>query len=796
MLRWLFLLPGLLLGAAMAVLALLGIVVVLAYPRLPSVEVLTDYQPKIPLRVYTADGYLIGEFGEERRYFMRIQEVPEMMKQAILAAEDERFYQHLGIDTLGVMRAAYANFIGGGRRQGASTITMQVARNFFLSSEKTLTRKLYEALLAFKIEASLSKDEILQIYVNQIYLGQRAYGFASAARIYFGKDMKDLNVAEMAMLAGLPKAPSAYNPVANPKRARLRQQYVLRRMLQLDFIDQATYDKALDTGLHVRRHIDHFEVKADHAAEMARQIAVEAYSERAYVDGIKVITTLTRTEQEAAYRSLRKAVLDYDRRHGYRGPEAYVDMKPISSDQDERLEDLLQDLEDADDLRVGLVLEASPAKVRSYLPGGDIVTIEGAGLKFVQKMLDDKAPPNRRIRRGAVIRLNQDARLQWQITQWPEVEAAFVAANPGDGAVRALVGGFDFQRNKFNHVTQAWRQPGSSMKPFVYSAALEKGFSPLSVMEDAPLSVSAEETGSQAWEPKNYDGKYDGAMTLRHALTKSKNMVSIRLIRAIDPHYAQDYVTRFGFDADKNPPYLTLALGAGNVTPWQHLAAYSVFANGGYKVEPFLVKKILDADNRTLAETSPVLAGDESLRIIDARNAWLMDSMMKDVVRRGTAARAGQALKRGDLAGKTGTTNDYVDAWFCGYQPSLAGVAWIGFDQPKKLGSGETGGTAALPIWIGFMETALKDVPEMHREIPGGLVAANATDPATGAALRDHVYVEHASVAEDRAEESPATPAQAPAPVEQATIRPIAPDRRVAMPDATTPAAPVRPPAR
>jgi penicillin-binding protein 1A len=801
MLRWILLPITLVAGALTAVVALLGIVLVLAYPRLPSLEALTDYHPKIPLRIYTADGYLIGEFGEEKRHFVRIQDVPDTMKQAILAAEDERFYQHPGIDTLGVLRAAYSNFVGGGKRQGASTITMQVARNFFLSSEKTLTRKLYEALLAFKIESSLSKDEILQVYINQIYLGQRAYGFAAAARIYFGKDLKELDVAETAMLAGLPKAPSAYNPVANPKRARLRQQYVLRRMQQLGFIDEAQFEKAGNQQLHVRRQVDNFAVKADYVAEMARQIAVEAFPEEAYVAGIKVITTLTRGEQEAAYRSLRQAVLDYDRRHGYRGAEAYVDMKSISRDDDEQIDELLSDFEDVDDLRLALVLEAGPEKLRAYLPGGEIVGVEGAGLKFAARMLDDKAPANKRLRRGAIIRVNQDKKGLWQVTQWPEVEAAFVAASPTDGAVRALVGGFDFNRNKFNHVTQAWRQPGSSMKPFIYSAALEKGFTPLSILPDEPISVSAEETGSQAWEPKNYDGKYEGPMTLRTALAKSKNMVSIRLIRAIDPHYAQDYAKRFGFDAEKNPPYLTLALGAGSVTPWQHLSAYAVFANGGYRIEPYVVKQILDAQNKVLAETKPALAGDENLRIIDARNAWLMDSMLKDVVRRGTATRAAQVLKRGDMAGKTGTTNDYVDAWFCGYQPTTVGVAWIGFDQPKRLGNGETGGSAALPIWIGYMSTALKDVPEMHREPPSGLMRAEGRDPASGAHISDYLYSE--SLPPPEADLAPIKPdparQEAPAPVQDAQTRPIAPDRRVAMPPgaaATSPGEAARPPGR
>lgn len=741
MLRWILLPVGAILGAMLAALALLGIALILAWPRLPSLDALTDYRPKIPLRVYTADGHLIGEFGEERRQFVRIQDVPETMKQAILAAEDERFYQHPGVDVMGIVRAAWANLVSGGKRQGASTITMQVARNFFLSSEKTLTRKLYEALLAFKIENSLSKDDILQIYFNQIYLGQRAYGFAAAARIYFGKDIHELSVAEMAMLAGLPKAPSTFNPVANPKRAKLRQQYVLRRMRELNFIDAEQYEKALHEPLHVRRQIDSFALKADYVAEMARQIAVEAFPD-AYTAGLKVITTLTRPEQEAAWHSLRQGVIDYDRRHGYRGAEGYVDMKAISRDDDEALEDLLADVPDAPDLRPALVLDASQEKLRAYLPGGEIVTVEGAGLKFAQPMLDNRAPPNKRLRRGAIIRLSQDGKGHWQIAQWPEVEAAFVAADPRDGAVRALVGGFDFAANKFNHVTQAWRQPGSSMKPFVYSAALEKGYTPLSVFPDEPLSISAEETGSQAWAPKNYDGKYEGPMTLRTALTKSKNMVSIRLIRAIDPHYAQDYITRFGFDADKNPPYLTLALGAGSVTPWQHLTAYAVFANGGYRITPYIVKQILDADGKVLAETPHGQAGDEPLRVIDARNAWIMNSMLQDVVRRGTAARAGQVLKRSDLAGKTGTTNDYVDAWFCGYHPTLVGIAWMGFDQPRRLGNGETGGRAALPIWIDFMQAALKGVPEMQPEMPDGIVRVTGQDPATGASISDYVYRE------------------------------------------------------
>ena len=757
-------------GMVLAAIALAGIVLILAYPQLPSVEVLTDYQPKIPLRIYSSDGHLIGEFGEERRNFASFKDVPPLMTQAILAAEDERFYQHPGIDTLGVLRAAYSNFVGGGKRQGASTITMQVARNFFLSSEKTLTRKLYEMLLAFKIENNLTKDQILEIYINQIYLGQRAYGFSAAAQIYFGKALKDVSVAEAAMLAGLPKAPSAYNPVVNPKRAQLRQRYVLRRMHELNFIDEAQMKAAQVQVLHVKRDVNDFGVRADYIAEMARQIAVERFPEDAYGRGLRVITTVSRADQQAAYQSLRRGVMDYDRRHGYRGAEAYVDMKEVTADQDENLEELLTEFDDSDDLLPAIVLEATPKLVRAYLRGGEVLKIGEDGLKFAARMLDDKAAPNKRVRRGAVIRV-QKYEKGWQILQLPDVEAAFVAASPVDGAIRALVGGFDFHRNKFNHVTQAWRQPGSSFKPFIYSASLEKGYTPASVIADEPISISAEETGSQAWEPKNYDGKYEGPMSMRTALAKSKNMVSIRLLRSIGTHYAQDYVTRFGFEAEKHPPYLTMALGAGAVTPWQQLSAYSIFANGGYRITPYIVRQILDNSGAVVAEIQPALAGDESLRAIDARNAWLMDSMMHDVVRRGTATRAAATLKRSDLAGKTGTTNDYIDAWFCGYQPTIVGVAWIGFDQPRRMGNGETGGAAALPIWIGFMEHALKNVPESWMETPEGLVPVVANDPG-GKSTKELVYKELLPSVPP-ADEEKESAKQEPAPVQDAKPKPV-----------------------
>lgn len=711
-------------GSAAIAIALALIVLVLTYPNLPSLEVLTDYRPKIPLRIYSADGYLIGEFGEERRAVVAINEVPAVMKQAILSAEDERFYQHGGIDYFGVLRAAVANFIGGGKKQGASTITQQVARNFFLSGEKTYTRKLYEALLSFKIENNLSKDQILELYINQIYLGQRAYGFAAAAQIYFGKPLGEISVAEAAMLAGLPKAPSAYNPVVNPKRARLRQQYVLRRMHELGFINNEQYEAANKEVLVVKRDLSDYPVHAEYVAEMARQITAERFPEEVYSRGLKVYTTITRDEQEAAYAGVRRGVMDYDRRHGYRGAEAYVDLSQATSDQDESLDEALLDVPDAGDLVPALVLAADARQVRAYRRGGEIINLTGDAIKFAARMLDEKAPPNKRLRRGALIRVQKDEKGHWQIAQSPEVESALVAVAPEDGSIRALVGGFDFNRNKFNHVTQAWRQPGSSFKPFIYSASLEKGFNPNSVIADEPIVISASQTGSQAWEPHNYDGKYEGPMKMRTALAKSKNMVSIRILQAIGTQYAQDYATRFGFDADKHPPYLTMALGAGSVTPWQMVTAYSVFANGGYRIQPYVVREIRDEKGHVLAQAAQPHAGDDSIRAIDARNAFLMDSMLRDVTIYGTAAKASVALKRQDLAGKTGTTNEYVDAWFCGYQATRTACAWIGFDQPKKLGDKETGGVAALPMWIGYMSRALRDVPVTLPEPPPGLIAS------------------------------------------------------------------------
>ena len=711
--------------------ALLGIAAVSAYPNLPTLEVLTDYHPKIPLRIYSAEGFLLGEFGDERRTVVRVAEVPKELKQAVLAAEDERFYEHSGVDYVGVLRAAYSNFTAGETRQGASTITMQVARNFFLTKEKTLARKFNEALLSFKIEANLTKDEILELYLNQIYLGQRAYGFAAAAQAYYGKNLQQLSLAEIAMLAGLPKAPSRFNPVANPKRARQRQQYVLRRMLELGFISAEQYESADIDAPPVHAQSVEKPIQADYFTEMVRQAVYDRYREEAYSRGLHVFTTLIKSHQDAAHQSLRKGLLDYDRRHGYRGPEATVSVAPNASD--DVLEDLLQDHSEIEGLIPAIVREASPQGVKTYRKGGENVDLSGDALRFVQAALGDKVPPAQRIKRGSIIRLMKDEKWRWQIAQVPEVEGALVSVDPVDGRVLALVGGFDFDRNKFNHVTQAVRQPGSAFKPFIYSAALEKGFTAATVINDAPLRFEAGQTGSEAWEPKNYDGSFDGPMRLRTALAKSKNLVSVRIMQAIGAKYAQDYIARFGFDPRLNPPYLTLALGAGGVTPMQMAVGYSAFANGGFRIEPNYITRIVDDRGKVLEEWQPTRAGAGAERIIDPRNAFIMTSLMQDVVRYGTATKA-KSLGRSDLAGKTGTTNDFIDAWFAGYQPSLVAVAWIGFDTPRTLGKGETGGQAALPMWIGYMAKGLKGVPEEKLSPPPGVLSVKI-NPESG--LRD-----------------------------------------------------------
>ncbi|EHN66709.1 MULTISPECIES: penicillin-binding protein 1A [Comamonas] len=718
--RSIFWLIGLAVAAALAVLLAVAVALAMAYPNLPDVSELADYRPKLPLRVYSSEGALLGEFGEERRTLTPINEIPKVMTDAVLAIEDTRFFEHGGVDYKGMLRAALAN-LGKVKSQGASTITMQVARNVYLSSEKTYTRKIYEILLTFKLEHLLTKEQILEIYMNQIFLGNRAYGFAAACEAYFGHPLKDITVAEAAMLAGLPKAPSAYNPISNPKRARIRQLYIIERMEENGFITAEQAKQAREEPLKLRTAANSTRVHAEYVAEMARQLIFAQYGSDAYTRGLNVYTTLNAGEQEAAYKALREGIMNYERRQKYRGPEKFITLPSNAQELEDAIDDALANHPDNGDVVAAVVLEASPRKIVAARADGTHFEITGDNLKPAESGLSPKAPPNIKIRPGAVIRAIKNAKGAWEITQLPEVEGAFVAMSTQTGAIRALIGGFDFEKNKFNHVTQAWRQPGSSFKPFIYSAALEHGFSPSTMINDAPIFFSAATTGGQPWEPKNYDGRYDGPMTMRTGLNKSKNMISIRLLQAIGPKTGQEWATRFGFDAAKQPAYLTMALGAGSVTPLQMAGAYSVFANGGHRINPWLIARVTDHKGRILSEFTPP-AVKELPQAIPERNAFLTGTLLNDVARVGTAARAQATLKRPDLYGKTGTTNDSVDAWFAGYQPSIAAVSWIGYDTPRNLGSRETGGGLSLPIWINFMQHALKGVPVAEVQTPPGVV--------------------------------------------------------------------------
>ncbi|MBU4422601.1 MAG: penicillin-binding protein 1A [Gammaproteobacteria bacterium] len=765
-LRWIFRaflwIGGLGLAGGLALLLVIGVALAMAYPNLPDVSDLADYRPKLPLRVYSSEGALLGEFGEERRNLTPIREIPAVVKNAVLAIEDTRFFQHGGVDYKGMLRAVLAN-LGRVKSQGASTITMQVARNVYLSSEKTFTRKIYEILLTFKLEHLLTKDQILEIYMNQIYLGNRAYGFAAASEAYFGKPLKSVSIAEAAMLAGLPKAPSAYNPISNPKRARSRQLYIIERMEENGFITAEEAAAAKKEEIKIRSGQDNTRVHAEYVAEMVRQLIFNQYGNEAYTRGLNVYTTLNAANQDTAYAALRRGIMDYERRQQYRGPEQFVNLPNAPEEVEDAIDEALASHPDNGDILAAVVLEATARKIVAARANGDTVEITGDGLKPAQSGLSDKAPPNIKIRRGAVIRVVKTPKNTWEITQLPEVEGAFVALDPRTGAINALVGGFDFDKNKFNHVTQAWRQPGSSFKPFIYSAALEKGFTPATVVNDAPLFFDAGVTGGQPWEPKNYDGRYDGPMTMRTGLAKSKNMVSIRILQAVGPKTAQEWVTRFGFDAEKHPAYLTMALGAGSVTPLQMASGFSVFANGGYRVNPWLIARVTDHKGRVISENPPPTVNDLP-RAIDARNAFIMDNLLQDVARTGTAARAQATLKRPDLHGKTGTTNDSVDAWFAGYQPTLAAVTWIGYDKPRNLGSRETGGGLSLPVWINFMERALKGVPVMETTVPPGVVNV-------GGEWFYEEYARNAGVAnlglEDRGTAASTVAPQAPPPTEE-----------------------------
>ncbi|AOI69239.1 penicillin-binding protein [Burkholderia ubonensis] len=758
---WLKILIGLVTVCVALVLCgalVLGYALVVASPNMPSLDALTDYRPKVPLRIYTSDHVLIGEFGEERRDIVHFRDVPDSLKKAILAIEDARFYDHGGVDLTGIFRAGVVALTNGHATQGASTITMQVARNFFLSSEKTYTRKIYEMLLAYKIERALTKDQILEVYMNQIYLGQRAYGFASAARVYFGKDLKDITLAEAAMLAGLPKAPSAYNPVVNPKRAKVRQEYILQRMLELNFITREQYGEAIAQPLVVKGAGREFSVHAEYVAEMVRQMMYAQYREETYTRGFNVITTVDSADQQVAYGALRKGIMDYERRHGYRGPEGFIELPAGADDREQAIDDALLEHPDNGELIAAVVTDAGPRQITVAFIDGSSATLEGDNLRFAASALSANAQPNRRIRPGAIVRVVKNDAGAWTITQLPQIEGAFISIVPQDGAIRSLVGGFDYNKNKFNHVTQAWRQPGSSFKPFIYSASLDKGLGPATIINDGPLYFSAAETGGQPWEPKNYGGGFDGPMSMRTALQRSRNLVSIRILNHIGTKYAQQYITRFGFDADRHPAYLPMALGAGLVTPLQMAGAYSVFANGGFRVNPYLIAEVTDPNGVVVARAQPLVADQNAPRAIDARNAYVMNSLLQSVAQRGTGAKS-NVLKRTDLAGKTGTTNDSHDAWFAGYQHTLAAIAWIGYDNPRSLGDRETGGGLSLPVWIDYMGAALKGVPEFKPTMPDGVETLGSelyfADFTPGHGFVSTVGVAQAPVAQDAEEEAP-----------------------------------------
>jgi penicillin-binding protein 1A len=720
-------------GSAVAAGVLLALyLLVVVQPKLPALDVITDYQPKIPLRIYTQDRVLIGEFGEERREFVPIAQIPEMMKKALLAIEDSRFYEHGGVDYVRALGAVKSN-LGGSFRQGGSTITMQVARNFFLTREKIVSRKLNEVMLAYKIEAALSKDQILELYMNQIYLGQRSYGFGSAAQAYYGKPLQDLSIAQMAMLAGLPQNPARHNPAVNPKRATQRQHAVLRRLLTLGDINEQQYQQALQEPLQVNRRGHEFDTHAEYAAELARQAVYAQFKEASYTRGIEVTTTLLSADQNAAYAALRRNVLDYDQRHGYRGPEAFIDLPAAPEERDEAIERALQKRPSSDGLIAAVVTALTNKQVSVDTGDGEEITMQGAGLRFAAPGLATNAKVAIKLRVGAVIRIaQQDAKKDankessketntgWAIAQLPQVAAAFVSIDADSGAYHALVGGFDFNLQQFNHVTQAWRQPGSAIKPFVYSAALEKGYSPATLINDAPLALSALEAGPDNWQPRNDDNVFDGPISMRQALAKSKNVASVRILQALTVPYAREYLSRFGFDPAKQPSNLTLALGTGSVTPGQMASAYAPFANGGYQVQPYLIARITDAGGAVISEAVPAKR-QESDRVIDSRNAFVVDSMLREVMRSGTGAATGARLKRSDIAGKTGTTNDAIDGWFAGYGGGIVGVAWMGYDEPKSLGGREFGATLALPIWADYMRVALATRPALERRAPPGL---------------------------------------------------------------------------
>ncbi|MCZ6718129.1 MAG: penicillin-binding protein 1A [Gammaproteobacteria bacterium] len=733
-------------------------------PKLPGIEVLKNVQMQVPLRVYTQDFSLISEFGEQRRAPLALSEVPPQLIRAVLAAEDDRYYDHPGVDWQGLLRAAIQLVRTGEKTQGGSTITMQVARNFFLTREKTYLRKLNEILLALKIERELSKAAILELYLNKIYLGHRAYGVAAAAQVYYGTDIRSLTLPQFAMIAGLPKAPSTTNPVTNPARAIERRNYVLGRMLELGYITMQEYTDAIDAPVIASLHSPAVKVKAPYIAEMVRAYMLKNYGVAAYTAGYRVFTTVSDRLQTAANRSLSEALLEYAKRHGYRGPEHHVELE-MEAEEDSWLTQL-EGVARLGDLFPALVVDLDEQSVIAYLPDVGPVIIEWSGLSWARPYVNEnrRGPAPKKaadiLSVGDVIHVQLTEDGQWRLAQIPAIEGGLVAMRPDDGAILALVGGYDFQRSKFNRVTQARRQPGSSFKPFIYSAALESGYTAASLINDAP--VVFDDPGLEAvWRPENYSGRTHGPTRLREALTHSRNLVSIRLLNAIGVSNAIEYLGRFGFNTEQLPRNLSLALGSGALSPLELATGFAVFANGGYLVQPYFIDRIETDDGRIVMRAQPktvchdcksadfaedtsallVSIDDSTLMLLEAdevnadsvispQNAWIINSMMRDVIRRGTGRRA-REVGRDDLAGKTGTTNDQRDAWFSGFNTELVATAWVGFDQFQPLGDRETGAYAALPMWVKFMRSALKDISSSPLERPTGLVAVRI-DPDTG----------------------------------------------------------------
>ena len=726
--RALFWLLALAVGGISA--ALITVITVI-WPDLPPTSVMQDIRLKEPLRVYSVDGRLMGEFGDERRITIRIEDTPNDLINAILAAEDDRFFSHHGVDPLGVARALITNLKSGQTRQGASTITMQVARNYFLSREKTYTRKIKEALLALKLERELDKAEILELYVNKIFLGHRSFGFQAAAAFYYNKPLAELTLAQFAMLAGLPKAPSNINPVSNPARALERRDYVLRRMQGLNLIDNAAFEEASTMPLTATRHRQEIEIDAPYVSEMVREYMFSRYGPSAYESGFRVYTTIDSHYQSTATDVLTRGLLAYSERHGYQGPAGYIDPAKVTASAD-RIEALSQYRS------VGGLIPAMVLR-----PGGDALEVLTAeqGLSSIgyEGWRWTFRSPSQILHPGDVVYLSRSSQDELRLSQVPQVQGALISLNPSDGSLMALVGGFDFAKSNFNRATQALRQPGSNIKPFIYSAALENGFTPASLVSGAPVVIEDDVGGD--WRPQNYSKKVFGPTRLREALSRSLNLVSVRLVRALGVEAVRDYLEKFGFDRTRLPQGLSLALGSATVTPLEVARAYGVFANGGYLVEPFFIARVEDPSgqiveyaNRQMScsgcEISVTAASDASAtspdrrfsqRVISAQNAFLLDSMMREVIRSGTG-QAAQRLSRDDTAGKTGTTNNYFDAWFTGYSSNVVATVWVGFDRPQDLGQGESGARAALPIWLDFMETALSGKAHTRQRIPENII--------------------------------------------------------------------------